>query len=139
LLADAFPNYSICGLPFYISGETQDWRKLGHRSAFPGIEVLCNCRAEAVEPGAKIVRSHSSDGMEAAHPYDKLIIATGAKPAIPDLPGIALAYPMHTMADSFAVHEMIAAGTIRRAAVVGGGYIGVEMADALTHRGSRWN
>ena len=46
LLADAFPNYSICGLPFYISGETHNWRELAHRTEFEGIELLCNRFAE---------------------------------------------------------------------------------------------
>jgi pyruvate/2-oxoglutarate dehydrogenase complex dihydrolipoamide dehydrogenase (E3) component len=67
--------------------------------------------------------------------YDKLIIATGAKPLTPDIPGIEHVHPLHTMADSFKVHERVTSGKVRRAAVVGVGYIGVEMADALTHRG----
>lgn len=40
LLAHSFPNYSICGLPFYLSGETPGWRSLAHRTEFPGIEIL---------------------------------------------------------------------------------------------------
>jgi NADPH-dependent 2,4-dienoyl-CoA reductase/sulfur reductase-like enzyme len=39
LLADDFPNYSICGLPFFLSGETPDWRSLAHRTEFEGIEI----------------------------------------------------------------------------------------------------
>jgi NADPH-dependent 2,4-dienoyl-CoA reductase/sulfur reductase-like enzyme len=69
--------------------------------------------------------------------YDRLVIATGALPAPPpiaglDTPGV---YPLHTMAESFAVHEHLESRAPRRAAIVGGGYIGVEMADALRHRG----
>ena len=53
LLADAFPNYSVCGLPFYVSGETPDWRQLAHRTEFPGIEILCNRVAERIDAGGK--------------------------------------------------------------------------------------
>jgi hypothetical protein len=46
-LADEFPNYSICGLPFYLSGETPDWHSLAHRTEFPGIKLLpkSECRS----------------------------------------------------------------------------------------------
>lgn len=135
VLADAFPNYSICGLPFYVSGETGDWRQLAHRTDFPGIELLCNCVAESIDAGRKVVVTRTPEGLAETLAYDKLIIATGAKPLIPDIPGIEHVHPLHTMADSFKVHEKVTSGKIRRAAVVGVGYIGVEMADALTHRG----
>jgi len=60
LLADAFPNYSICGLPFFLSGETPDWRSLAHRTEFDGISLLPNHTAEAIDASAKTVhvRSH---------------------------------------------------------------------------------
>ena len=40
LLSDQFPNYSICGLPFFLSGETPDWHSLAHRTEFPGIQII---------------------------------------------------------------------------------------------------
>jgi NADPH-dependent 2,4-dienoyl-CoA reductase/sulfur reductase-like enzyme len=135
VLADAFPNYSICGLPFYVSGETVDWRQLAHRTEFPGIELLCNRVAESIDAARKVVIIRTPEGITQTLAYDKLIIATGAKPLIPDVPGIEHVHPLHTMADSFKVHEKVTSGKVRRAAVVGVGYIGVEMADALTHRG----
>jgi NADPH-dependent 2,4-dienoyl-CoA reductase/sulfur reductase-like enzyme len=135
VFADAFPNYSICGLPFYLSGETNDWRQLAHRTEFDGIELLRNHIAETVDSGGKVVSARTAEGLTRALAYDKLIIATGAKPVVPDIAGIEHVYPLHTMADSFKLHETVMSGRIRRAVVVGGGYIGVEMADALTHRG----
>ena len=52
LLADSFPNYSICGLPFYLSGETPDWHRLAHRAEFEGIEVTRNSTAlSSMRPG----------------------------------------------------------------------------------------
>jgi NADPH-dependent 2,4-dienoyl-CoA reductase/sulfur reductase-like enzyme len=135
VLRDAFPNFSICGLPFYISGETPDWKQLAHRTDFAGIEILTDSTAESVDTTARIVHVRTSDGRTRLLRYDKLIIATGAKPLLPMIPGIEHAHPLHTMSDSFKVHDRVARGKVRRAAVVGAGYIGVEMADALTRRG----
>ncbi|WP_234732016.1 FAD-dependent oxidoreductase [Acidocella facilis] len=137
VLADAFPNYSICGLPFFLSGETPDWRSLAHRTEFDGIRLLSNHTAEAVDASAKTVHVRGrEDGAKALH-YDRLIIATGAVPVRPDLPGISLpgVHLLHTMEDSFAVQQWLSERSPRSAVIVGGGYIGLEMADALTHRG----
>ena len=49
VLTDAFPNFSICGLPFFLSGETPDWKHLAHRTEFPGIEVLTNHLAVRID------------------------------------------------------------------------------------------
>ena len=67
----------------------------------------------------------------------KLVIATGASPVTPPIDGLNLpgVFPLHTMKDSFAMNEFIASAKPRRAVIVGAGYIGLEMADALTHRG----
>lgn len=68
---------------------------------------------------------------------DALVIATGAEPVRPPIPGVDLdgVHFLHTMQDSFRVHERV--GTLRhgRVLVIGGGYIGLEMADAFTYRG----
>jgi pyruvate/2-oxoglutarate dehydrogenase complex dihydrolipoamide dehydrogenase (E3) component len=68
--------------------------------------------------------------------YDKLIVATGAKPVRPELPGLELpdVFPLHTMEHSFAVHWRLEERSCDSAVLVGGGYIGLEMADALTQR-----
>jgi NADPH-dependent 2,4-dienoyl-CoA reductase/sulfur reductase-like enzyme len=139
LLADEYPNYSICGLPFYLSGETPDHRLLAHRTAFDGIEILTNRRAVSIHPAEKrvdIVRG--ANGRAETMRYDHLIIATGAVPVRPQgLSGLDLSgvYFLHIMADSFAVHHHLTMGDARSALIVGAGYIGVEMADALRHRG----
>jgi NAD(P)H-nitrite reductase large subunit len=69
--------------------------------------------------------------------YDRLVIATRAKPVRPDLPGSKHegVFLLHTMDDSFAVHRYLADRKPRAAVLVGAGYIGLEMADALTQRG----
>jgi NADPH-dependent 2,4-dienoyl-CoA reductase/sulfur reductase-like enzyme len=51
-LADGYPNFSICGLPFFLSGETPDWHRLAHRTEFPGIQLLPWHRATAIDLNA---------------------------------------------------------------------------------------
>jgi NADPH-dependent 2,4-dienoyl-CoA reductase/sulfur reductase-like enzyme len=137
LLADAFPNYSICGLPFYVSGETPDWHQLAHRTEFEGIELMANHTAQAFDPSKKTVSVTDATGKEKTIPYDRLLIGTGARPVIPPIQGINFpgVYPLHTMEDSFRVSRYLADREPRSAVIVGSGYIGLEMADALTHRG----
>jgi NADPH-dependent 2,4-dienoyl-CoA reductase/sulfur reductase-like enzyme len=134
LLVDAFPNYSICGLPFYLSGETPNWQDLAHRKAFEGIDVLTEHRAITIDPRAKTVVAAVSAERK-SFSYDRLIIATGARPIRPPVPGVDLAgvYQLHTMEDTFRLERELAEG--KSVVIVGAGYIGVEMADALTRRG----
>ena len=141
VVADAFPNFSICGIPFLLSGEVADWRSLAHRSVAEiearGIGLLLEHRAEAIDPRGKSVRVVSSDGRPREIAYDRLLIATGAVSARPpitglDIPGVFL---LRSMSDGLAVKHHMEREKPRRAAIIGGGYIGLEMADALTCRG----
>ena len=137
LLADNFPNYSICGLPFFLSGETPDWRSLAHRTEFEGIDVRCGHRATRINAASKTVDVGTGMTGSLTLPYDKLVIGTGAGPVEPSIegwrsPGV---FFLHTMNDSFAVHEYLETAQPKRAVIVGAGYIGLEMADALTRRG----
>ncbi|HWE61879.1 MAG TPA: FAD-dependent oxidoreductase [Chloroflexota bacterium] len=141
LVADRFPNFSICGLPYYLSGEVPDWRLLAHRTTAEiegqGINLLLNLTAQRIEPVSKNVIAVDPDGTPQAFAYDRLVIATGATPIRPriaglDLPGV---YVLHSMADSFALHDHLTTNAPRSALIIGGGYIGLEMADALTRRG----
>ncbi len=137
ILADAFPNYSICGLPFYLSGETQDWHQLAHRIEFEGIELLTNHTAQEFNPLTRTVTVMEKEARAKAISYDTLLFATGARPIIPSIPGIDRpgVFPLHTMGDSFRVHRYLEREHPQSAVIVGSGYIGLEMADALTHRG----
>jgi NADPH-dependent 2,4-dienoyl-CoA reductase/sulfur reductase-like enzyme len=141
MAADAYPNFSICGLPFYLSGEVADWRTLAHRTVEEitkhGIDLLLDHRAMAIEPRTKQVQARSSDGNNHRIGYDKLLIATGAESAKPPIEGLENpgVFFLRWMDDSFAVKRFIDQESPRRAVVIGGGYIGLEMADALTHKG----
>jgi NADPH-dependent 2,4-dienoyl-CoA reductase/sulfur reductase-like enzyme len=143
VLADRYPNFSICGLPFYVSGEVEDWRALAHRTteeiARQGIDILTEHLAIALDAGAKHLRVRDGAGQERVLRYDAAVIATGARPRMSGMKGVELpgVYPLHTMADGFRVRAQLDARGAERAVIVGGGYIGLEMADAFAHRGLR--
>ena len=139
VVADAFPNFSICGLPHYLSGDVPDWRDLAHRTTSDleqaGIELLLDHTAQVIDPAGRQVTVTSQHG-ERQLGYDRLVIGTGAVPVRPpidglDLPGV---HVLHTVADTFALHQALTAGA-RSAVIVGGGYIGLEMAEAFSARG----
>src|SRR5215207_113194 len=139
LVADAYPNFSICGLPYNLSGDVPDWRDLAHRTSADleaaGLELLLDHTARAIDPAAKQVTVTSQHG-EQQLGFDRLVIGTGAVPVRPpidglDLPGV---HVLHTMADTFRLHQALTAGA-GSAIIVGGGYIGLEMAEAITSRG----
>lgn len=136
-LADDFPNYSICGLPFYLSGETPDWHSLAHRTEFEGISIHRSCPVKHIDIGQKQLTVQGTTGISELVPYDKLVIATGAAPVRPDFEGSGLpgVYELHTMEDSFHVRKQLDGTDAKSAIIIGAGYIGVEMADALSHRG----
>ena len=140
LLADTYPNFSICGLPYFLSGEVPDWRMLAHRSIDEleraGIELLPEHTAEQVDASAHSVAAHTRGGMEQALRYDRLVIATGARPFRPPLPGIDHdgVYQLHTIGDSLTLQDALARDP-ESAVIVGAGYIGLEMTEALRTRG----
>jgi NADPH-dependent 2,4-dienoyl-CoA reductase/sulfur reductase-like enzyme len=139
LVADAYPNYSICGLPYYLAGDVPDWRSLAHRTRdeleATGMRLLLEHRVTAIDAHAKHLTIRRADGSATALEYDRLILATGAVPIRPPIQGLELdgVHLLHTMDDAFALND--AAGDGRSAVVVGAGYIGLECAEALTERG----
>ncbi|MBS3784370.1 MAG: FAD-dependent oxidoreductase [Anaerolineae bacterium] len=141
LVADRFPNCSICGLPFWLGGEIDDWHDLAHRKAqdiaAQGIELLLEHTAEAIDPTGKTVTVVDEAGRSRQTPYDSLVMGTGAVPARPPIDG--LEHPgvffLRTMGDGFALRDYLAEEQPASAVVVGGGYIGLEMAEALVRRG----
>lgn len=141
LLADAYPGYSICGLPFFLSGEVADWRALAHHTTEDlerkGVRLLLEHRAEELDVERKVVRVASADGRVRDVPYDRLLIATGAQSTRPRIEGLDRAgvFFLRWMSDGLAMRRFIEQENPRRAVIVGGGYIGLELADALTRRG----
>ena len=140
IVGDSFPNYSICGLPFYLSGEVPDWHALAHRTSeeitSAGISLLLNHTVQSIESAQHQLTMRDAHGRIRAFQYDRLIIATGALPVRPSIEGFELpgVFLLRSMEDSFAVHAYLNAHAPRTAIIVGGGCIGLEMADALTLR-----
>ncbi len=141
VVADRFANYSMCGLPFYLSGEVPDWHALAHRTSDEmsetGVHLLLDCTAQAIDPISHCVSISDEDGQARLLAYDRVIMATGPQPVRPhlvglDLPGVFL---LRCMVDAFAVQQYLEAQTPRAAVIIGGGYSGMEMADALTRWG----
>jgi len=137
LVADRYPNFSICGLPFLLSEEVKDHRDLAHRTVEEieghGIRLELDTRATAIDAEQRRVHVESGERL----PYDALVVATGAEPARPSLPGLDLpgVLTLHTMDHAFAVERHLRSRAPRTAIVIGAGYIGTEMADALSLRG----
>jgi NADPH-dependent 2,4-dienoyl-CoA reductase/sulfur reductase-like enzyme len=139
VVADDFPNFSICGIPFWLSGEVADWRSLAHRTRQQleagGIRLRPNTTAQRIDVERHELLVDGAQGAERIA-YDRLIVGTGATPARPPIPGLKLpgVQLLHSMGDAMAVQERLTDGA-RSAVIIGAGYIGVEMADALTLRG----
>ena len=136
-LADDFPNYSICGLPFFLSGETPDWHSLAHRTMFEGIDIHRSSPVKHIDTCKQAITVQGANGTVDSLSYDRLVIGTGAVPIRPeiegrDLPGV---YELHTMEDSFKVKKHLQQSGAKSAIIIGTGYIGVEMTDALSHLG----
>ncbi|MFF7712228.1 FAD-dependent oxidoreductase [Streptomyces sp. NPDC007988] len=137
-----FASYSACGIPYWVGGD------VGHRDALVartpqehrkrGIDL--RTRTEVVEldvPGRRVRARDLESGSESWTAYDKLVIATGARPVRPRLPGIDArgVHGVQTLDDGQALLDTLAGLEGRRGVVVGAGYIGVEMAEALLKRG----
>jgi NADPH-dependent 2,4-dienoyl-CoA reductase/sulfur reductase-like enzyme len=148
VLEDAYPNFSICGIPYYVSGEVTHWRNLAHRTIADleeaGMRLRLDTVARRIDVAARKLLITTPDGGEELLGYDKLVIGTGAVPVRPPIAGLAGpgalgaadgVHLLHSMGDTFAVMATLEHAASASAVIVGGGYIGLEMADALTVRG----
>ncbi|MYS23102.1 NADPH-dependent 2,4-dienoyl-CoA reductase, sulfur reductase [Streptomyces sp. DvalAA-14] len=133
-------SYSACGIPYWIGGDTTGDALIArtpdeHRAH--DIDVRLATEAIEVDPAAGRVRTRDADGREEWTGYDHLVIATGAVPVRPSIPGIDAdgVHGVQTLDDGEAVLHGLGGAGVRRAVVVGGGYIGVEMAEALLRHG----
>lgn len=144
-----YTSYSMCGIPYYVGGLLEEPEDLVVRGpeAFreSGIDVRTRTEGIDVDAGKRIVRARDlASGDVFEHPYDALLLATGAHPSIPDVEGIdAYAQPIRTLDEAEQLRrrldEAVAGGgpLVQHAVVLGGGYIGLEMAEALMRRGVR--
>jgi len=142
---DEILSYAGCGLPYYISGVVSKREDLystpigvARDAAFfknvKNVKVLNRTEALEIDRQQKLVRIQGLDGGgEESRPYDKLVLATGASPVRPPIEGIDQAniFTVKSVADSDRIKAVVEAGELRKAVVVGGGLIGVEMAECL--------
>ena len=145
VLADAYPNYSICGIPYYVSGDVADWHNLAHRTIAEleatGMTLRLDTVARQIDPEGHRVTLGAGDDDVGFLEYDALVVATGALPVTPPIAGLDHLGPregvhlLHSMGDTFALMRTLEEQDIRRAVIVGAGYVGLEMAEALVARG----
>ncbi|MFE9609992.1 FAD-dependent oxidoreductase [Streptomyces sp. NPDC006012] len=137
-----FSSFSACGIPYWVGGDVPERDQLiarmpeEHRARH--IDLRMCTEVTEIDVDRQRVRARDVDsGAESWTSYDKLVIATGATPLRPDLPGVDApgVHGVQTLDDGQALLDTLAHTRGRRAVVVGAGYIGVEMAEALIKRG----
>jgi NADPH-dependent 2,4-dienoyl-CoA reductase/sulfur reductase-like enzyme/rhodanese-related sulfurtransferase len=143
---DDIISYGGCGIPYFISGDVSDpshlqetsFHMLRDKTFFKeakDIEVLTRTEALNINRREKYVAIKNLDTREESTlPYDKLVIATGSRPKRLDIPGIDLdgVFAVSNMNAAIAIKDRISSGQVNKALVIGGGFIGLEMAEALT-------
>lgn len=132
-------SYGACGLPYLISGKIPERGKLIARGveAFKksGIEVKLKTKAEAINPDKRLVLLSTGEKIS----YDYLVIATGASSIVPPLEGLNLkgVFTLRTLKDGDRILSYIKGESPKKAVIVGGGYIGVEMAESFSYLGMK--
>ncbi len=136
-------SYAGCGLPYYVGGAIQEKEQLivntpEKYSALTGAMVYPQREVTALDPAAKkAIAKNLRTGAEEVYAYDKCIVAVGASPVVPPLPGLNLpgVFVMRTPDDAIETRDYIARDGVKRAVVVGGGFIGLEVAENLLEKG----
>ena len=133
-------SYANCGLPYYIGGVITDREKLlvqtpesfGKRF---NIDVRVKSEVTAINPAKKTVTVKTRQGATYEESYDKLLLSPGASPVRPPLPGIDTEgiFTLRNVEDTDIIKARVEKGDVRRAVIVGGGFIGLEMAENLRH------
>ena len=146
-----FLSYAGCGLPYYVSGEIKDQKELMETPAgvvrdaafflnVKNFKVRNNTEALEIDRGNKRIRVKAlASGEESWIPYDKLVLATGASPIVPPIPGIDKknVFTLHGVHDAEGIKALLAEHKAKDVVIVGGGLIGVEATEALATHGCR--
>lgn len=138
-------SYAGCGLPYYVGDVIHEKGQLIVNTPesfekLTGVHVITETEAVKVNRGDKTVEAvHTETGEKTLYSYDKLVIATGASPIKPPMEGLDLEgiYFMRTPQDAISLRERIEKKDVKRAVVVGGGFIGLEVAENLAEQGIR--
>jgi NADPH-dependent 2,4-dienoyl-CoA reductase/sulfur reductase-like enzyme/rhodanese-related sulfurtransferase len=136
-----YVSYANCGLPYYISRDIQKRSRLllqtpeGFDSRY-GVKVLVDTEAVEIDRPGKRLRIRGPGG-ESWLEYDSLVLAQGGNPVMPPIPGVdsANVFRIWTVPDMDAIHEFVESRKPATAVIAGGGFIGLEMAEAFVKRG----
>lgn len=135
-------SYSACGMPYNIGDSAREIEDLVVRPASvfiekQGINLLTGHLVDRIDPENKTVAGTNINGMQFKFNYDKLLIATGASPTIPDLPGVDLpgVMPLKSLEDGRKIKSYLTHHEVRRVVIIGMGYIALEMCEAFRRRG----
>ena len=137
-----YTSYSACGIPYFVGGVVTDFDKLITRTPeefrAQGIDARIRHEAVEIDLDRRAVRVRDLDGSsESWEGFDHLVVATGAKPIRPELEGVGSAniFGVQVLDHGVAIQRVLEQEQPRRAVVVGGGYIGLELAEAMVYRG----
>jgi NADPH-dependent 2,4-dienoyl-CoA reductase/sulfur reductase-like enzyme len=135
-------SYAACGMPYYVKGEVEDLEDLVAVTPEEfreerDIDLRTGHEVVGVDPGAGTV-TVEGEGETFEQPYDHLLVATGATAVEPPFDGLDLdgVFTIHDMDEAGAIEDYVTERSPDTAAVVGGGYVGIEMAEALSARGA---
>lgn len=143
---DDIISYGGCGIPYFISGDVSDPSQLQETSFHmlrdktffqeaKDIEVLTKTEAVKIDRQEKhVLIKNLITQEESTLPYDKLVLATGSRPRLLGIPGTDLdgVFALSNMNAAIAIKDRISSGQVEKALIIGGGFIGLEMAEALT-------
>ncbi len=136
-----YASYGACGIPYLISGQVAGADSLlalrADDFARRGLDVRLRHAVTAVRPGARLVEYVDSGGQPRSLRYDYLVLATGSEPVVPEWAAAPRrnVFALRGLPEAVALRELLDEPRVRRAAVVGGGFLGLEMAAALLERG----
>lgn len=135
ILADQYPNLSICGIPYAISKEVDPWEKLAHRTIDDlkayDFKFFMNTTVKSISSDKHVVEAIKGDE-KLIFTYDKLVVGTGAKPKILPVEGNKEGiHVLHTMDDFLKIKNQLDSNRIKKVAIIGAGYVGIEVAEAL--------
>ena len=136
-------SYANCGLPYYIGGTIEDRERLflqtpqSFKNRF-NVDVRVENEAIAIDPAKKTVTVRGADGNEYTENYDNLLLSPGAHPVKPPLQGVDLEgiFTLRDVSDTDRIKNYITSRNLKRAVIVGAGFIGLEMAENLHHIGA---
>lgn len=137
---EQYISYSACSLPYYIKGAVarEDLiARTPEQMREQGVNVHTGCKAISIDPSNKRVLVQMEDGEQSWEAYDRLVIATGARPIVPRLSGVELdgVFALKQIPDADRIRAYVEQAKPKNAVVVGGGFIGLEMTETLLSYG----